>query len=233
MSFAMLLTCIFAPALFWIGYFYYHDRLKPEPILLTALSYILGFFSAWLCLRAYGFLVPFFGLPVDIESLAGLNLPFLLYCILGVGLVEELFKFLPFGLMTAFSDFDEEIDGIFYASAVALGFASYENIHYLPDLSGFALYGRALASPLSHTIFASIWGLMVGRRVIRRQRIWPILPVGIALSALAHGLFDFLTLSTALLRLAAALMLLALWLWRIRASERLMKRGAEHYPPSG
>jgi len=219
----MIIVLIFAPSIFWIGYSYYHDRLKPEPPILTALAYLLGFFSAWLCLKFYDFLLPFFNIPVDIESFSGFNLPFLLYCVFGVGLVEEVFKFLPFRIMIGFSDFNEKIDGFFYASALALGFASYENIHYLPELSGFALFGRTFASPMTHTIFASIWGYWVGIRRIQGQSLWPAILGGLGLASLAHGLYDFFTVSP-YLRLLGALLLLIIWLWRIRTSELLVKK---------
>jgi RsiW-degrading membrane proteinase PrsW (M82 family) len=223
-SIGLALALIFAPAAFWIGYAYYHDRVRPEPLVLTAFSYFLGFLSGWLCLHAYGLLLPALGLPADISRIQGLNLAFLLYCIVVVGLVEEVFKFLPFlAAITRFSDFNDESDGIFYASAVALGFASYENVFYLPALSGFALYGRAIASPLSHATFAAIWGHVVGTAVIRRRRLLPAMLKGIGLAALLHGLFDFLTLSP-LLRVFSALLILAAWLWRIRTVERLAKQ---------
>ncbi len=224
MSVGLALALIFAPAVFWIGYSYYHDRIKPEPLVLTAFSYFLGFLSGWLCLHAYDIVLPILHIPADPSVIQGLNLKFLLYCIVVVGLVEEAFKFLPFlAAVTRFSDFNDESDGIFYASACALGFASYENLFYLPALSGFALYGRAIASPLSHTVFASIWGQAVGAACIRRKRLLPAILKGVGLAALVHGLFDFFTLSP-LLRFLAALLLLVAWLWRIRTVERLARR---------
>ncbi len=224
MSITLIVTLVFAPSLFWFGYFYYHDRFKPEPPILTALSYLLGFFSGWLCLQSYESFFSRYKIPLGDSGLVGMNLSFLLYCILVVGLVEELFKFVPFWVMTRFSDFNEEIDGIFYASAVALGFASYENIHYLPQLTGFVLVGRAFASPLSHTIFASVWGYLVGRKRVHGQRIWPAAVIGVGLASVSHGLFDFLTFSP-VWRLLGALMLLVLWLWRIKTSEMIAAKG--------
>jgi len=233
MSIGLALALIFAPAAFWIGYAYYHDRVRPEPLVLTAFSYFLGFLSGWLCLHAYDVLLPALSIPADFEAFQGLNLKFLLYCVVVVGLVEELFKFLPFlAAVTRFRDFNEELDGIFYASACALGFASYENLFYLPCLSGFALFGRAVASPLSHTVFASLWGHAVGAACIRGKRLWPAVLKGLGLAALLHGLFDFFTLAP-LLRLLAALLLLAAWLWRIRTVERLAKASrAGAVPPA-
>lgn len=224
MPIALIVALVFAPSLFWFGYFYYHDRFKPEPPILAALSYLLGFFSAWLCM---GFNEIFLSRVVFTGAEAGfdsLNVSFLIYSVLAVGLVEELFKFAPFWVMTRFSDFNEEIDGIFYSSAVALGFASFENIYYLPQLAGFALVGRAFASPLSHTVFASVWGYLAGRKRAQGQPVWLAAVVGVGLAAFFHGLFNFLTFSP-LWRLLGALMLLLLWIWRIRTSELIAARG--------
>jgi len=223
MSIWLILALIFAPAVFWIGYAYYHDRFKPEPLVMAAFSYFLGFLAGWLCLRAYGILLPALAIPIDPEPIQGLTLKFLLYCVFVVGLVEEVFKFLPFLIVMRFSDFNDEMDGIFYASACALGFASYENVHYLPGLAGFALLGRAFASPLSHSVFASVWGHLAGAASIHKKKL--LLPVlkGLALAALLHGLFDFLTFSP-LLRFFSALLILAVWLWRIRTSEQQAKK---------
>jgi RsiW-degrading membrane proteinase PrsW (M82 family) len=223
MSVGLALVLIFAPAFFWMGYTYYHNRGKLEPLVLAAFSYFLGFLSGWLCLHAYDILLPALGLPAAPSSIQGLNLEFLLYCIVVVGLMEEIFKFLPFLVIMRFSDFNEETAGIFYASALALGFASYENLFYLPYLAGFALFGRAIASPLSHTIFASIWGHTVGSARVHGKRLWPAILKGVGLAALLHGLFDFLTFSP-LLRLLSALLILAVWLWRIRTTEQLTQR---------
>jgi len=218
-----MLALIFVPAVFWIGYAYYHDRSRPEPLVLAAFSYFLGFLAGWLCLRAYGSLLPALAIPIDPESLRGLNLKFLLYCVVVVGLVEEIFKLLPFLAIMRFSDFNDDMDGIFYASACAIGFASYENVHYLPGLAGFALFGRAFASPLSHTVFASVWGYLVGSAHLRKKELWPPVLKGLGLAALLHGLFDFLTLSP-LLRMLSALLLLAVWLWGIRTAEMLAEK---------
>ena len=218
-----MLALIFAPAVFWIGYAYYHDRIEPEPLVMAAFSYFLGFLAGWLCLHAYDILLPALGIPADPGPIQGLNLDFFLYCIVVVGLVEELFKLLPFLLVMRFSDFNDEMDGIFYASACALGFASYENVHYLPGLAGFALFGRAFASPLSHSVFASVWGHLAGVAYIRKKKLLPPVLKGLGLAALLHGLFDFLTLSP-LLRFFSALLILAVWLWRIRTSERQAKK---------
>jgi RsiW-degrading membrane proteinase PrsW (M82 family) len=168
MSVWIILSGILAPALFWVGYFYYQDRFRPEPLTRMGTAYLLGIASALGCVYALR-LAPLFGLPFDPSALLeGDRLSYLLYSVGITGMMEELFKFLPFGfIVLRFPSFDERTDGILYASFIALGFATYENILYLPHLEGFELFGRAFASPLTHTIFSSIWGYTVGLAYMR------------------------------------------------------------------
>ena len=57
--------------------------------------------------------------------MAETNLPGLItYAILGIGLIEELAKMIPFVLVIIhLKSFNEPIDGLIYASFIALGFA--------------------------------------------------------------------------------------------------------------
>lgn len=190
----------------------------------VGLSYLMGFGAAFLCFKFFG-LLPYAGIPADPSALLETDpLGFFFYCIGIVGGVEELFKFLPFlVVLKFFKDFDEEIDGIIYASILALGFASFENLHYLVLLEGFELFGRAVATPLTHTIFSSIWGYMVGVAFLRRTSLLKAAVSGLAISAVCHGIFDFLNLSAAY-RVLSALLILLIWIWQIRLIERIHKQ---------
>ncbi|NIM12848.1 MAG: PrsW family intramembrane metalloprotease [Candidatus Aminicenantes bacterium] len=223
MTFTLIAAGIVAPALFWIGYFYYKDRFQPEPLLYIGLTYIFGFAAAYLCYKSYG-LLPLLGLPADASLIMETNrLVFLGYSIGAVGVLEEFFKFLPFLVVLRFKAFDEKIDGIIYASVIALGFASFENLYYLVYLDGFELIGRAIASPLTHTIFSSIWGYTVGVAYLSKQSPGKAALKGLIIASLLHGIFDFLTTSPTL-RLLSAFFILAIWIWRIRVIEGLHKK---------
>lgn len=224
MTLSLILSGIIAPAIFWLLYFYYKDRFQPEPILHIGITYILGFVSAYICFKSYS-LLPLIGIPEDPSIIMDNNrLLFFWYCLGPVGLLEECIKFLPFlFIIFYFKSFDEEIDGIIYASVIALGFASYENLHYLVYLQGFELFGRAIASPLTHTIFSSIWGYMVGVAKLSRRPLFNASLIGLGISAIFHGIFDFFTTSP-FLRVLAAVVILIIWIWRIRTIDRLHKK---------
>lgn len=223
MTLWIFLSVIIAPAIFWIFYFYYKDRFRPEPIIYLGLTYIFGLFTAFACARFYTIL-PVIGLPHDPSFLMESHrIQFLFYSIGVTGVVEEFFKFLPFLIIIAkFKSFDEKIDGIIYASVIALGFASYENMGYLVYMSGFELFGRAITSPLTHTIFSSIWGYKVGSARVHKKSIFKASVTGILLAAFFHGIFNFFTTSP-VLRILSVLVILIIWIWRIRIMEKLSR----------
>jgi RsiW-degrading membrane proteinase PrsW (M82 family) len=212
-------SLIVAPALFWLCYHHYKDRVQPEPLLHLGISYLLGVVAGYLCFHGYE-LAGVYGME------EGINLKFFFYCLIVVGLIEELAKFLPFWqVCMRFRRFDEPIDGIIYASAVALGFASYENIKYMEFMQGREMFARAIASPLTHCMFASIWGYSAGRaRLDGRPLLRPML-IGLSLAALAHGLYDFVAVALhPYLRPVTAAIILVIWIWRLKLIRRLHDR---------
>jgi len=216
MNIELVMAAILAPALFWTGYFYYKDRFQPEPLLKFGSAYLLGLAAAYGCLKLFD-LLPLAGIGLDPEALtmSHSRLSFLALNLGVIGPLEEFAKFVPFFLVTLrFREFDEKTDGIIYASAVALGFASFENLGYLAALQRFDLFGRAIASPLTHAVFASVWGYSVGCAFLKKKNL--ILPAlaGILVAGLCHGLFNFLTASSKL-RFFGALLILGLWIWVI------------------
>lgn len=229
----LLFSGILAPAVFWAGYFIYKDRFRPEPLRHLGCAYLMGLLAAYLCCRFYG-LLPALGIPEDPSVLMESDrLQFFFYSLGVIGLVEELFKCLPFfGVLFLFKSFDEKIDGIIYAAMIALGFASFENVRYLVFLDGFPLFGRAFASPLTHTVFASIWGYTLGKARIENTSLAKGFLIGFPLAALAHGLFDFLTTDPSL-RIAGALFILLIWVWQIRILERADDRHPESKNETG
>ncbi|MBI2948901.1 MAG: PrsW family intramembrane metalloprotease [Verrucomicrobia bacterium] len=223
-----LLSAIIAPAGFWLGYLYYKDRVKPEPLTMIGLAYLLGIGSGYLGLKAYE-VAEWFGASADPFALAESHkVSFLFYCLAIIGVLEELAKFLPFYFVCLkFKAFDEAIDGFVYASAVALGFASYENLLLIGAIKGPELYGRAFASPLTHTIFASVWGYSCAWARINGKPLFGPALLGFLVAAVFHGLYDFLVLAAhPLLRPIPATTILLAWLWRIRAMERCNKATA-------
>ena len=109
--------------------------------------------------------------------------------------------------------FDEHLDGVVYAAFGGLGFASMENIVLGPWLDGPELWGRLIASPLVHALFAAIWGWSLSLDKFARPRRPGRVVTGLLLAVSAHGLYDFLVLSPGRLgRILAAALILVLWI---------------------
>lgn len=184
------------PLLFWAAYHYYHDRHRPEPLSFLLFALVLGYLSAYLGIFFYETLDDF-GLRQDAFALAERShRELFLYAVLVIGPIEEFAKFVPFLLLLIHSDhFDEAFDGVVYASFVAMGFSIFENQHYLQLLEGPAAVGRAIASPMVHILFASIWGYAYGY-ADRHGRNRVIFTAGaLVLAMLLHGIYDYFALA--------------------------------------
>ena len=213
----LLLLPIALPVVFWSAYHLHVDRQLPEPPLKLALAFLLGvgsFFLGMLAYRALGLV----GLRFNAFALAQDNLPGLFaYAVLVIGVIEEAVKMIPFLLVVVrFREFDEPIDGIIYASFIALGFAAMENWLYVPHLDSTAAYARGFVGPVLHMVFASIWGYHIGRAWLCGHRLLTTAVGWLACAAFIHGIYNFavLGLPRAGLPIAATL-ITGLWIWRL------------------
>jgi RsiW-degrading membrane proteinase PrsW (M82 family) len=217
MNFTLLQLPILLPVLFWAGYHYYKDRCLPEPPGHLALMFLLGIASSYLAMYMYQAL-GLIGLRYDAFLLAETN-PFglLAYSLLAIGPIEELAKMIPFLLIAIrFKEFNEPIDGIIYASFIALGFAAIENVQYVEFASASQALARGFAGPVVHIVFASIWGYYIGQAYLCKKHFGRILVAAFAASAALHGIYDFVVIAMPLPALPiAALLIAGLWIWRL------------------
>jgi len=139
-----------APALFLLWLFWRRDRWQREPKRLVLRLFVLGaaaaapvyYLEAWL--------------PGPTTAIYD--------HFVRIGLVEELGKFLPFWFFAyRHREFDEPMDGIVYAVAVALGFAMVENALYASYAGGTVLVYRTFTSTLAHVGFSGLVGYACGR----------------------------------------------------------------------
>ncbi len=220
---ALLILPILVPVVFWAAYHYHKDRHLPEPPLNLAICFVLGLGSAALSKLMYLALEPL-GLRYDAVALS-IDNPFglLAFALLAIGPIEEFAKLLPFILIAVrFKAFDEPLDGIIYASFIALGYSAAENVHYLEFLTPLEAAARGFASPVIHILFASIWAHWITQAVLQRKSLALPVAIGFVLSAQLHGLYDFLVLLNPVSALPiAALLIITLWIWRLVLMRRL------------
>lgn len=198
----------FAPAVFWFWFFARKDTYRPEPRKLIILTFFLGMVST-IPAGIMEYILLDDSVLDDTASLTSVASGMLFV----VGPVEEASKFLAVWLVAYRSlYFDEPSDGLVYAAAASLGFASLENLVYILGFGPAVMIGRAPLSTVAHVIFGSFWGYALGRRTQRNSR-GIIVIVGIAAAAVVHGLFNVFVF--AFIPAAIALVVLGVW-WTLR-----------------
>lgn len=217
MNFTEFVLPILLPVLFWMAYHYAKDHHLPEPVHHLLITFVFGVGAWYLGLAGYAGL-GVLGLRFDAFELAETN-PWglLAYAVFAIGLIEELAKFLPFILLVVhFKEFDEPIDGIIYASFIALGFAAVENIQYQKHLTGWQSLARGFAGPVVHMVFASIWGYYVGRAWLCGRGLLRATLGALGFAVLAHGVYDFIVIAYGgMVLVLSAVIIAALWGWRL------------------
>ncbi len=219
----LLTLPIILPVVFWSIYHYHKDRHLPEPPVNLLLCFGFGVLAAGLSKALYIGLGPV-GLRFDASLLADTStLGLLAYSLLAIGPIEELAKLVPFLIFVRrFRAFDEPLDGIIYASFIALGYATVENLYYLDFLTTLEAAARGFAGPIVHILFASIWGFSIGCAHIAGRSVWFAAARGFAIAAGLHGLYDFAVLQISMNALPiAASIILAIWIWRLKLMRTL------------
>ena len=115
------------------------------------------------------------------------------YCILGIGAIEELMKIIPLFLVMLFSkQLREPIDYVVFASISALGFAFIENLIYFDEGGLKTIHGRSLSSTVTHMFNSSLiaYGIAIGKFAKKRNWGWYCL-FFYTLSSIFHGFYDF------------------------------------------
>ena len=225
LSLGYLLVLGFAPALFWLWYFYVKDRYAPEPRAWILRIFLLGMLST---------------IPIAlVEGLLGALFPsdFVLAVVVAP-VVEEIGKFLVvYWSVFRRPVFDEPIDGIVYAVTAALGFAALENFVYL-----FAAYSETLALPLElsllravlsvpgHALMSSMWGYALGQSLVTPHPLARRLVYqGLLLAIFLHASFNLLV-GAGLVGATVLILVLVPAMWLL-ATRRIAASLRESAPP--
>jgi protease PrsW len=210
MDLPYLVVLGFAPALFWVWYFYMRDRCRSESPTWLFRLFVLGMAVIPPVALIEG--------AFDVQSLSSMILS-----VTVAPIVEELAKF-SVVYLTVYRDhaLNDPMDGIVYSTTAALGFAALENFFYV-----FGAYQellvlpfelsivRALLSVPGHALISSMWGYALGQAVaVPREAKGPIILQGLLLAMIFHAAFNLLVSFNEIGFAMAALVLVPL-MWRI------------------
>lgn len=180
--------------LFWMWWFYRLDVFDKEPKRFVAFIFVLSMpLSVLAGLLQYS-LDQGTGLITERSGWTGF-LTAALFNLFVVAVIEELAKFfVVFTVAYPNRAFNESVDGIIYAAAAALGFATFENLFYGLDRGPLVLLLRGPFTTLGHVLFSALWGAALGRALHEpnRRRRTRMIMTGLFLSMLTHGTYNIL-----------------------------------------
>ncbi len=189
----LLMTGVFlalVPAFIWLTFFYMQDRAEPEPK-----GFVLGVFALG------GLFAAAVGIPI-IDNLFRIShwlytdtLSKIVGGILVVGFTQEYLKYaaVRYSIYNS-EEFDEPTDGVIYATASGLGYATVLNINFVVSNGGVDLGAgiiRMAVVALAQAAFSGITGYFLGRAKFESEPVW-WMPLGISLAAVFNGIFTWL-----------------------------------------
>lgn len=180
-----LIGAAVAPGIAILSYFYLRDSLEPEPISMVIRSFIFGMLLV----------VPIMVLQYIMQNEWNWR-DGIVAEVFQSAVVEEFFKWMVI-YFTVYKhlEFDEPYDGIVYAVAVSLGFATLENLFYLIINGTNIAIWRAFLPVSSHALFAVWMGYYLGRAKFSKDAkherlfLWMSIALPIGLHALYNMIF--------------------------------------------
>ncbi|MBI2264242.1 MAG: PrsW family intramembrane metalloprotease [Armatimonadetes bacterium] len=200
------------PALVLLLFFYLQDKYAPEPLRLIVVCAIFGAFLNWPVALLQHFCKGILGDLGEVSSWHVLSYTFFAAALVEEGLIFFVIRFLPYRSR----HFNEPFDGIIYAVAVAVGFASTENlVSLLVNGLDAGLWRSVLTVPM-HVLTAACMGFFLGKAKAARSlgEDRPFLWIGFLLALVFHGTGEFLILTEMIPTAAISLPLIGL-LWAL------------------
>ncbi|MFC2104031.1 PrsW family glutamic-type intramembrane protease [Bacteroidota bacterium] len=174
--------------LFWLFYLRKIDIYEPEKWKHILLIFVLGIIFSELTFLLSDLNSMFTGFTLN-----GKVINDLFYCIIGIGVIEELVKIIPVILILKYTKaINEPVDYLVYGSISALGFAFAENLLYFNSYGPQIIMGRALTAVILHMFLTSLaaYGLMLKKYKSSKGILSDFLQYFL-LAAIIHGLYDF------------------------------------------
>ncbi len=190
-GFLIVLALAAIPAVIWLLFFLKEDSRKPEPGKMLSITFIAGMAAS----------APVLLLELLFRKMAITPLHSLLLFIVGIALIEEVFKFFAaYAVNNKNKRFDEPVDAMIYMITAALGFATVENFFIvksgldainlstmLSTLNSVAL--RFIGATLLHALASGIVGYSWAQRRFGKRR--GVIFLGLFFASGVHALFNF------------------------------------------
>ena len=188
MSILFIIVISFLISFAWLHYFRKIDLFEKEKMIHLVITFFIGTIFPFSIYLIHDYVYD----PLGISNSEDPVLSFLFY-VFGVGLLEEVIKFVPVLIIIYVFNkaINEPLDYVKYICISALGFAFGENIEYALNYGGHVLLSRSILSVPGHMFFSAIF--IYGLIEYRYDNKKPIIILKYALlAALAHGIYDFL-----------------------------------------
>jgi RsiW-degrading membrane proteinase PrsW (M82 family) len=181
--FSILIAAV-APGFALLTFFYLKDKYDSEPLHLVLKMFFLGFLIVVPVMIIQRGLVIWLGEGSFVSAF-----------LISAG-IEELLKWIVlFYFIYHHAEFDEPYDGILYAVAISLGFATVENVMYAMSNQVFfgTLLLRGLLPVSGHALFGVMMGYYLGLAKFTKQ--WKsrrILFYSLLIPWFWHGVYDWI-----------------------------------------
>lgn len=181
--FSILIAAV-APGFALLTFFYLKDKYDSEPLHLVLKMFFLGFLIVVPVMIIQRGLVIWLGEGSFISAF-----------LISAGIEEMLKWIVLFYFIYHHTEFDEPYDGILYAVAISLGFATVENVLYA--MSNQVFFGTVLLRGLlpvsGHALFGVMMGYYLGLAKFTKQ--WKsrrILLYSLLIPWFWHGVYDWI-----------------------------------------
>lgn len=190
-----LITIALIPSIILFIFIYKKDKIEKEPFYFLIILFCLGILGTILSVLINQYLKNnFFFFNRSIESWSFFETIF--HSFITIATLEETIKWsITFFATWKNKNFDYTYDGILYAVAVSLGFASLENIFYVLNYGLITGIFRGILSVPGHAFFGVFTGyyLSMAKKNMKSKKSY--LLKSVLLPILLHGLYDVLLLS--------------------------------------
>ncbi len=183
-----LLALALAPGLLLLMFVYLKDKYEREPMRLLLKAFAYGAISA-VILLTFWVSIELLHIPLPVSS--NLYVQVFYEAFLQAAVPEETVKFVFFLVFIyKMNDFNEWFDGIVYASAISLGFATVENIIYVFSQGTSVGIMRAIFAVPAHFITGVTQGFFFSLAKFGGKKLTNI-ALALITAIIIHGIYDY------------------------------------------